>query len=275
MRLAELKVPLFLSVFLLTSFFAAPRLSAASDFSQTIDPVDVIVIDPGHGGMDTGAVSKRGVREKDLTLAVAKRLVRVLKKRLGCTILLTRSDDTFVPLEERTAIANRNSADVFISIHVNSAPNRRARGLETFFLNYEPSDEESRRTAAIENGFDPREAGIDGTFSGDLKATILDLVETAAHHESSTLAESVHTSLVRSTGRGDRGVKQAPFSVLSGAVMPAVLVELGFISNGRDRVWLASSKGKDEIARSIALGILDFKVKLEEGLKTVGFRRIE
>ncbi len=271
MRSVFFDKPLFSICLFLAVLLSAPAWGGPGALHKT-DPVDVIVIDPGHGGMDTGAVSPRGVKEKDLTLAVAKRLREVLKKRLGCTVILTRNGDTFVPLEERTAMANRNEADIFISIHVNAAPNRHAKGVETFFLNYKPSDDESRRLAALENGFDPKEAGIEGGFTDDLKMTLLDLVETAAHHESSALAESIQVRLVGLTGRGDRGVKQAPFAVLGGAVMPAVLVELGFISNSRDRRWLVSSKGKDKIADSIALGIIDFKNRFEEGLETVGFR---
>ncbi|MFQ5441287.1 MAG: N-acetylmuramoyl-L-alanine amidase [Thermodesulfobacteriota bacterium] len=274
MRRIFFETPFFLIGLLLTLLGPMP-VWADSVISPSTDPIDVIVIDPGHGGVDNGAISPRGVREKDLTLAVAKRLAEVLRKKLGCTVILTRNGDTFLPLEERTALANSNDADIFISIHANSAPNRSAKGLETFFLNYEPSDEASRRTAALENGFDPEEAGIEGGFTDDLKTTLLDLATTAAHHESSALAESIHMSLVRSTGRGDRGVKQAPFTVLGGAVMPAILVELGFISNSTDRRWLVSSKGKRQIADSIALGIIDFKNRFEEGLETVGFRRAQ
>jgi len=255
---------------------AQPAFSATTDsFIRKKAPVSVVVIDPGHGGSDTGAVGPGGAKEKDITLRVAKRLAARLREMLHCRVLLTRTDDRFVPLEQRSAMANRVGADVFISIHVNSAPSRSASGLETFFLSYEASDEEALKLAHLENGFDPGTAGIDSALPDDLKVTLLDLVETAAHHESSTLAESVHTSMIALTNRGDRGVKQAPFVVLSGAVMPAILIELGFISNRAEGRWLLSEKGMDDISRSIATGVVEFKERMTGGFETVGFRQTQ
>jgi len=256
-------ISLFLFVFLLSA------LSWAADEN----PVGLVVIDPGHGGIDRGAIGPDGVREKDLTLLVAKRLAHILKSKYGFMVTLTRDDDTFVPLEKRTAMANSLGANLFISIHVNAAESSRARGVETFFLSYDATDEEAVRLAAVENGFDPSKTGIRYDFNNDLKTTLLDLVETAAHHESSTLAEAVHTSIIRVTGRGDRGVKQAPFAVLDGAIMPAVLVELGFISNKSDEKWLSSKKGVATAARSIALGIADFNNRTAMEVKRVGLRK--
>ncbi len=211
--------------------------------------------------------------EKDLTLKVAKGLAAVLRDKFGFEVLLTRDDDTFVPLDERTAVANSRGAALFISIHVNAAKSGHASGVETFFLSYDATDEEAVRLAAVENGFDAGTTGIEYAFNDDLKTTLLDLVETAAHHDSSTLAESIHTSIIRLTGRGDRGVRQAPFVVLEGAVMPAVLVELGFISNRSDKRWLLSASGREEIARSIALGVADFKNRRDKGVEKVGWRK--
>jgi len=250
------------------SFFFISALSYGADES----PLGLVVIDPGHGGIDKGAIGPGGVKEKDLTLKVAKRLARILRGKYGYMVILTRTDDTYIPLDKRTEIANSMGANLFISIHVNAARSSHASGVETFFLSYDATDEEAVRLAAVENGFNASKTGIDYAFNNDLKTTLLDLVETAAHHESSTLAESIHTSLIKFTGRGDRGVRQAPFAVLDGAVMPSVLVELGFISNRADVRWLSSERGRASAARSIALGIADFKNRTGRGVKKVGLR---
>jgi len=239
------------------------------------NPLGLIVIDPGHGGIDRGARGPGGVREKDLTLKVAKRLAGILTDKYGYTVTLTRTDDTFVPLDKRTELANSLGASLFISIHVNASKIARARGIETFFLSYDATDEEAVRLAAVENGFNDRQTGIEYGFNNDLKTTLLDLVETAAHHDSSTLAEAIHTSIIKFTGRGDRGVRQAPFAVLDGAVMPAVLLELGFISNKGDLRWLSSKRGMADAARSIALGIADFKNITGKEVEKVGLRKKE
>ncbi len=249
-------------------FFLAAISSAAFG-----GPLGLVVIDPGHGGVDKGAMGPGGIKEKDLTLKVAKRLARILTRKYGYRVNLTRDDDTFIPLEDRTEMANSLGADLFISIHVNASKISYAKGVETFFLSYDASDEEAVRLAAVENGFNPSHTGIEYDLNNDLKTTLLDLVETAAHHESSTLAESIHVSLINFTGRGDRGVRQAPFAVLDGAAMPAVLVELGFISNRSDERWLLSKRGRAEAARSIALGIVDFNNKTGRGVQKIGLRR--
>ncbi len=258
-------------------FFITITLSclfvATLSWADVEAPVGLVVIDPGHGGIDKGAIGPRGIKEKDLTLKVAKALAVVLREKLGLTVILTREDDTFIPLGERTEVANSRGANLFISIHVNAAKSSRASGIETFFLSYDATDEEAVRLAAVENGFDAAHTGIEYAFNDDLKTTLLDLVETAAHHDSSTLAEAIHTSIIRSTGRGDRGVRQAPFAVLEGAVMPAVLVELGFISNSSDERWLLSKAGRKELAHSIALGVADFQGRRGRGVEKVGYRK--
>lgn len=254
-------------------------LSLAGLFISTISwageksPNGLVVIDPGHGGADKGATGPRGVREKDITLKVAKELAAILREKYGFTVVLTREEDIFISLAERTMLANSRGADYFISIHVNSAKFRHASGIETFFLSYDPSDEEAVRIAAVENGFDASATGIEYGFNDDLKTTLLDLVETAAHHESSTLAESIHTSIVRLTGREDRGVRQAPFAVLEGAVMPAVLVELGFLSNKSDARWLRNTSSRKTLARSIALGITAFNNNAGKGVEKIGWTK--
>ncbi len=236
------------------AFFVEPA-------AQGNDPVDVIVIDPGHGGVDAGATGPGGLSEKEIVLGVAMGLKDALVEKLGITVLLTREDDTFVPLEERVAFASRSNADIFISIHVNAARNSKASGVETFFLSYEPTDAEAMRLAEQEN----RVVLPDGTVGtapeaviNDLKNILHDLAQSVTHHESSALAEAVQVSMVRGTRRHDRGVKQAPFTVLGGASMPAVLVEVGFISNRPEAKWLGKKQAHKRIANAIAVGISEF-----------------
>lgn len=232
----------------------------------------VIVIDPGHGGEDTGAVGPRGVFEKDITLGVAKKLSVSLRDKTGCSVVLTRDDDTFIPLEQRTAMANRVSADIFISIHVNAALSRTVDGIETYFLSFDATDDDARRVAAFENSF-----SVSGKthpeLNDDLKEILLDMASTESHHESSALAESVQTSLLKSAGMEDRGVKQAPFAVLVGATMPAILVEVGFISNPREEVRLSSPAGQARLVDSITEGVINFKKARGYGKDYIGLVR--
>ncbi|MBI5887632.1 MAG: N-acetylmuramoyl-L-alanine amidase [Deltaproteobacteria bacterium] len=234
-------------------------------------PVDIaadgqftIVIDPGHGGQDNGATGIKGVEEKDITLALAKRLSRTLRKRPGLRVLLTRQHDVFVPLGERTAFANKSRADVFISIHVNSAPKKDVGGIETFFSSIEATDDDARRLAAMENGVEAP-AGTSASVADDLREILSDLTHSLAHHESGALAEAVQTSLVAGTGRENRGVKQAPFAVLSGAIMPAALVEVGFISNSLEAGRISSDEDQLKTADSIADGIDGFRKLTAKG----------
>lgn len=222
-----------------------------------------VVIDPGHGGQDNGATGPGGIEEKDITLALAKRLARTLRKRPGLRVLLTRQHDVFVPLGERTAFANKSKADIFISIHVNSAPKKEVGGIETFFLSVKATDDDAGRLAAMENGV---KAPPGTSASGDdLRDILSDLTQSLAHHESGALAEAVQTSLVAGTARESRGVKQAPFAVLSGAVMPAALVEVGFISNSFEAGQIASDEDQLKTADSIADGIDGFRKLTAKG----------
>ena len=220
----------------------------------------VIVIDPGHGGEDTGAVGPGGLEEKDITLSVAKRLKRILEKRLAATVLLTRSDDTYITLEDRTDFANRNNADIFISIHANAARRRVASGVETYFLSFEASDDDARMVAAFENDVIGIDADGNGsTVTEDLRAILWDLAQTESHHQSSKLAEAIHTSVLSVTGGENRGVKQAPFMVLTGAAMPAVLLEVGFITNPAEEKKLSSRRFQNLMAEAVAEGIIKFE----------------
>lgn len=257
--------------------FAATRGYAFMLDTNAPAPVDlrcVIVIDPGHGGDDSGAIGPGGTEEKKITLGVAKLLLSAIRARLGCKVLLTRMDDAFLPLRDRTAFANASGADIFISVHANAARSKDAVGLETFFLSFEATDDDARRLAAMENNAAKGVAqGSGAEFSSDLEEILSDLTQSLSHHESSGLAESVQASMVNALGEQDRGVKQAPFIVLIGASMPAVLVEVGFISNASDEKRLSSPKEQGRIAEAIADGVVKFKKTLAKEYEFIGLRQ--
>ncbi len=214
--------------------------------------VGKIVIDPGHGGRDSGAIGPSGLREKDVVLKISKELEKIIKKKLGCEVVLTRRDDRFIPLEERTAIANTQKADLFISVHANASHNRKAHGIETYFLNLS-SDEEAIRVAARENATSAKKIS-------DLQSILRDLMMNSKVNESCRLAEYVQVSMLKNlgpkySGIKDLGVKQAPFYVLIGAEMPSVLVEVSFISNRREEKRLKCKSYLDNVASSIFMGI--------------------
>ncbi len=213
----------------------------------------IIVLDPGHGGKDPGAVSSDGrLKEKELTLDIAKRLRESLQRRIPqVKVHLTREEDRFLTLQERTANANVIDADLFISIHCNGATDSSFRGIETFYLS-KASSPRALKVAARENA-------IPLAKMSDLEATLLDLMVTSKKTESDALARAVHRSMVRSIkgimpASRDRGVKQAPFYVLLGAKMPAILVECAFISSSREKNKLNSSGYLDSVADGIAFG---------------------
>lgn len=215
--------------------------------------VSRIVIDAGHGGKDPGARGYyRSAREKDITLAIAQKLAKKIKARLGCEVILTRNNDKFLTLEERTALANTKNADLFISIHVNAHRNKRAFGTETYFLNL-ATDEESIRVAAMENATSTKNIS-------DLQTILMDLMQNSKINESSRLAGYVQSNMVRHLGRKyskvkDKGVKQAPFYVLLGAQMPAILIETAFISNPRECKRLMDPVFQDRLSEGIVRGI--------------------
>jgi N-acetylmuramoyl-L-alanine amidase len=209
-----------------------------------------IVLDPGHGGKDPGAVWK-GLYEKNLVLDICKRTAAKLRKKLGVEVLLTRNSDRFPPLEDRTAFANTHEADIFVSVHINAAASHRLNGLETYFLNL-ASDEESMRVAARENATTKRSIS-------DLQVILNDLMLNSKINESNRLARALHKSLLGNLRKKykvrDLKVKQAPFYVLIGARMPAVLCELGYITNPIEHQRLATRRYREYLADSLALGI--------------------
>ena len=214
--------------------------------------INRVVIDPGHGGKDPGAIGPGGLREKDVVLKIAKKLERKLKKELGLTTVLTRQDDTFVSLDQRTAIANAQKADLFISIHANANRRASARGVETYVLNF-ATDEECIELAARENA-------VSTTKLSDLQYILYDLMRTAKIGESRTLAEHTQTSIYKRLSRTysrvrNLGVKEAPFYVLIGANMPCILVEVSFISNTMEEKRLRDDRYLEELATGIKEGI--------------------
>ena len=214
-----------------------------------------VVIDAGHGGKDPGAIGPTGLREKDVVLKIAKRVASRLEKDLGCQVILTRKKDRFLPLTQRTAIANARKADLFVSIHANAAPHRRASGVETYFLNF-ALDEEAMRVAARENATSTKRIG-------DLKNILNNIMKNAKVDESSRLASYVQREVVRNLRKNysnvkNKGVKQAPFFVLIGARMPSALVEVSFISNRREERRLKNGRYLDRVAEGIVNGIKSY-----------------
>jgi N-acetylmuramoyl-L-alanine amidase len=214
-----------------------------------------IVLDPGHGGDDTGAKGPSGTLEKDVALSVARKLRAAIVSSLGYQVFLTRDKDEDVPLDERAAIANNYKADVFVSIHANASRSHGANGSEVYFLSYQASDEESRRVAMTE-GNTPLPAGAEpAPGGGDLALILWDMAQAEHLEESSVLASRLQEELAAMTGAPTRGVKQAPFRVLVGAAMPAALVEIAFISNPDEEKLLAADAFQTRVAAAILKGL--------------------
>jgi N-acetylmuramoyl-L-alanine amidase len=213
-----------------------------------------IVIDPGHGGHDPGTIGRKGLQEKDLVLDVALRLQRLVHKELGAEVVMTRSTDVFVPLEERTAIANTKRADLFLSIHANGVKSSKARGIETYFLSFARS-RHAESVAARENAIS------EGTLK-DLQNLVKAITLNSKIDESRDFATSVQEAMVKGVRRThnvqDRGVHTAPFYVLIGAEMPAVLAELAFVSNPETERRLRTSAYRDLLAESLFGGVKSY-----------------
>jgi N-acetylmuramoyl-L-alanine amidase len=243
---------------------APPSVNRSGSFSLSRQlglRVSRVVIDPGHGGHDPGAKTK-GLTEADLVLDVALRLEKLLSKQDGFDVVLTRRVDTFVPLEERTAIANREGADLFLSIHANASTNSSARGIETYFLNL-TANPDAEMVAARENAASSRSMN-----------QLPDIVKAIALnnkiHESRDFASMIQSSLLSQLQKSDSsvrnlGVKQAPFMVLLGATMPSVLAEISFITNRQDAAMLKTEKYRQRIAEALYAGVLRYQQSLKAG----------
>jgi N-acetylmuramoyl-L-alanine amidase len=233
----------------------AVRPLAGQDVAGQPDRIRTVVIDPGHGGMETGAKGKFGNLEKDITLAVSLKLKALIEKNMAFEVVLTRDRDMDVSIENRSAIANNHKAGLFISIHANGAVQKKAAGSETFFLSLNATDEETRRLAYLENNSSALQSHIDPSSDDDLMMILWDMAQTAYIKESSRLAELVQGELDALLGTRNRGIKQAPFKILAGVACPAILVEAAFISNPEEEKKLASEEFQTRIAEAIYRGL--------------------
>ena len=231
----------------------APTESGARTLTRALGlKIARIVIDPGHGGHDTGTIGPTGLCEKDLVLDVALRLKKLLEAKTDAEVILTRADDTFIPLEERTAIANEKAADLFISIHANASRNQRARGIETYYLNF-TSNPEALEVAARENATTQESVH-------QLQDLIKKIALTEKIEESQDFAtqiqREIYSRLRKFSGeQKNRGVKKAPFVVLIGANMPSVLAEISFLTNPQDERLLKRAEHRDRVADALYRGI--------------------
>ena len=234
---------------------APPQVNRAGSYSlarQLGLGARKIVIDAGHGGHDPGTLGRGGLQEKDLVLDVAVRLQRLVRDELGAEVVMTRSTDVFIPLEERTAIANAQGADLFLSIHANSSRNSSVRGIETYFLNF-AQDPHAEAVAARENAISP------ATLK-DLQNLVKAIALNSKIDESRDFASSVQEAMVQTIRPiapdvSDRGVRTAPFYVLIGANMPSILAEIAFVSNPQEERLLRTPEHRDRIARSLLDGV--------------------
>ena len=219
--------------------------------------IHTIVIDPGHGGREVGAVGTNGLMEKDITLTIARKLAAALSSKVGARVVLTREDDSVVSLDQRTALANQYKADLFLSVHVNAAVVKDAKGSETYFLSLEASDELARKAAESEN------VTSSPNPTADLNLILWDLAQNAYHEESSRFAQSIQEEMNAARAVANRGVKQAPFKVLVGATMPAALVEVGFISNPDEEARLQTDAFQSLMVDALTRAVQRYKTDYE------------
>jgi N-acetylmuramoyl-L-alanine amidase len=249
------------------------QASAGGSLSRVLGlKVHRIVIDAGHGGHDSGTLGPHGLEEKNVVLDVALRLGKLLEQRLGAEVVYTRRDDTFVPLQERTAIANQAHADLFLSIHANSSRDHSARGVETYFLDFTSSP---GALAVAE-----RENAVSDRPEYELSSLVRRIALNDKMDESRTFAMDVQQSLYEGLEKGnpglrDRGVKRAPFVVLIGANMPSILAEISFLTNPKDANQLRKPAYRQRIAEALYQGVADYVesmggVRVAENTQTAG-----
>jgi N-acetylmuramoyl-L-alanine amidase len=210
-----------------------------------------IVVDPGHGGHDPGTIGRAGLQEKDLVLDVSLRLAALLKSELGAEVIMTRTADVYVSLEERTAIANSEGADLFLSVHANSSRSPEARGIETYFLNF-AADPHAEAVAARENAVS---VATLKDLPGLVKAITLNSKVDESHDFATSIQEALVSNLKGQPGTFDRGVHTAPFFVLIKANMPSVLAEINFVSHPDEERLLETSDYRERIARGLLEGV--------------------
>jgi len=225
--------------------------------------LSVVVLDPGHGGRSLGARGSTGTVEKDLVLSVSEKLKQKLEEGLGIKVVLTRTADYYVGLKERTAIANNNRADLFLSVHANATFRRDIDGYETYYMSFRSTDKQARSYAEVEN----KALGVKGGEDDKalLEAILWDMAQTSYLKESNELASMVQKRIVGELRGRDRGVRQAPLAVLMGARMPAALVEIGYISNPEQEVRLNRKSHQDQIAMALYRAVEDYHRGLLRG----------
>lgn len=237
----------------------------AQDFVRNPTPASslpqgmkTVVIDPGHGGLETGARGQSGTQEKEVALDISLKLERIIQRNLTFHVVMTRDKDVDLSLENRAAIANNNKAFLFISIHVNSSYRGEARGPETYFLSLNATDEEARRLAYLENNSREFEESIAAADEDDILMILWDMAQAAYLKQSSELAESIQKELNDLLGTRNRGIKQAPFKVLTGVACAAVLVEVAFLSNPDEEKRLTNEDFQTRVAQAIYRGLINF-----------------
>jgi N-acetylmuramoyl-L-alanine amidase len=239
-----------------TTHTAAPNAAGERSLIRALGlKIGKIVVDAGHGGHDTGTIGPNGLEEKDLVLDVALKLGKLLENKLGAEVVYTRDDDTFIPLETRTAIANKEQADLFISIHANSSDDPTARGVETYYLNF------TSRADALEVA--ARENAVSEKSIHELQDLVKKIALKEKIGESREFASDVQRSLyaglsAKSPNLRNRGVKKAPFVVLIGANMPSILAEISFVSNPDDAKKLKTNEYRQRIADSLYKGVFKY-----------------
>lgn len=244
----------------LTQSKSKPQPSASASAKKGLDPESLtrefglmaktIVIDPGHGGKDPGALGDGVIEEKGIVLSISKRLKEILTAK-GYSVLMTRETNRFIPLKERTQFATRHKADLFLSIHANASESPQANGIETYYLDVSSTDKASEQIAARENA-------NSGYSIQELESLLQGIIQESKSEDSRRLAAHVQQKLAQATGAVDRGVKHARFVVLIGTKVPAILIETGFLSNPTERQKLATTAYQSKVAAAIAEGIDDF-----------------
>lgn len=238
-------------LFVLLAFWGWPGYSRGQN-------VKTVVIDPGHGGIQNGAIGRYGTKEKDVTLGIGLKLKTIIERNLAYRVVMTRDTDIDRSLEERAAIANNNKAFLFISIHANASYRKNARGSETYFLSLNATDEETRRLAYLENNESYLESQIAGDEGDDIKLILWNMAQAAYLKQSSQLAETIQIQLNSLLKTRNRGINQAPFKVLSGVACPAVLVEVAFISNPEEEESLKNEQFQNNVAIAIYNGLKSY-----------------
>ncbi len=230
---------------------AAPPLPAGK-------ALRTIVLDPGHGGLESGAKGRFGTLEKEVTLAIALKLKALIERNLSLRVVMTRDKDIDIPLENRAALSNNNDAYLFLSIHANGSFRKNSNGSEVYFLNLNAVDEETRRLAYLENNTGEIDQKIDSRDADDLRLILWDMAQSSFIKQSGQLAEFIQTELNSLLGTANRGIKQAPFKVLTEVACPAVLVETAFISNPEEERRLADPAFQDNVAQAIFRGLVNY-----------------